>query len=361
MGGRHLKDSIVTETATRIFTDLADPQTINRAKDATWKTELWSKLSDAGLPLAWVPEHLGGAGAEASDGFELARIAGQFASPIPLSETLLAGWLLAQADLNCPSGRMSVAPCRPADHVGLSANGKLVGRARRVPFARDSAHLAVLIESAGGLRVALVKTSDCVLSDGRSLAGDAVNDVTFDNVAPVAIKSASAALDRSKLMMMGAVVRAVETAAALQVILQLSTQYAQERVAFGKPIGKFQAVQHNLAKLAGEASAALTASGSAAEAMAGIGADPARFDEGIYLEAASARIRCAEAATEGAAIAHQVFGAIGFTKEHILHRYTMRLLSWRDDFGNESQWALELGTRIAARGADELWPFMASR
>jgi acyl-CoA dehydrogenase len=356
-----LQDSIVTETATRIFADFADPQTINRAKDSAWKTELWSKLTDAGLPLAWVSEHLGGVGAETSDGFELARIAGQFACSVPLSETLLAGWLLAQADLNCPAGRMSVAPCRPSDHISLSAHGKLVGRARRVPFARDSAYLAVLAEGASAISVALVRTSECSLSDGRSLAGDAVNDVTFDNVTPVAVAAAPKALDHSKLMMMGAVVRAVETAAALQVILQMSTQYAQDRVAFGKPIGKFQAVQHNLAKLAGEASAALTASGSAAEAMASINGDPARFDEGIYLEAASARIRCAEAATEGAAIAHQVFGALGFTKEHILHRYTMRLLSWRDDFGNESQWALELGNRIAAQGADELWPFMASR
>src|SRR5207248_10566106 len=127
-------------------------------------------------------------------------------------------------------------------------------------------------------------------------------------------------------------------------------------VAFGRPIGKFQAVQHHLARLAGETAAALAAAGSAADTIAGTGS----FDDGIFLEAASAKIRCAEAAAEGAAIAHQVHGAIGFTKEHILHRYTLRMLAWRDDFGNESYWAVELGNKIAAGGADEFWPLVAA-
>jgi acyl-CoA dehydrogenase len=116
-------------------------------------------------------------------------------------------------------------------------------------------------------------------------------------------------------------------------------------------------VQQNLARLAGEVAAALAVSGSAADA---IGQESA-FDEAVFLEAASAKIRCAEAATEGAGIAHQVFGAIGFTDEHVLHRYTLRLLAWRDDFGNESYWAAELGRRVAQQGADEFWPLVASR
>ena len=83
------------------------------------------------------------------------------------------------------------------------------------------------------------------------------------------------------------------------------------------------------------------------------------FNDAIFLEAATAaKIRFGRGrAGEGAAIAHQVFGAIGFTSEHILHRYTLRMLAWRDDFGNESHWAEALGQRkIAARGADEFWP-----
>jgi acyl-CoA dehydrogenase len=133
-------------------------------------------------------------------------------------------------------------------------------------------------------------------------------------------------------------------------------RYSNERVAFEKKISKFQAVQHNLAKLAGESAAALAAATSAADAFA-TGAAP----DAAFLEAASAKIRCSEAAEKAAAIAHQVHGAIGFTIEHILHRYTLRALAWRDDFGSESYWAVELGQRVAANGADELWPLVASR
>ncbi|MCG8558673.1 MAG: acyl-CoA dehydrogenase, partial [Hyphomicrobiales bacterium] len=85
------------------------------------------------------------------------------------------------------------------------------------------------------------------------------------------------------------------------------------------------------------------------------------FDAAVFLEVASAKIRVGEAAGEGAAIAHQVHGAIGFTQEHILHRYTRRLWGWRDEFGSESVWAVQLGRRVAAEGADALWPMLAAR
>jgi acyl-CoA dehydrogenase len=75
---------------------------------------------------------------------------------------------------------------------------------------------------------------------------------------------------------------------------------------------------------------------------------------------ATAKIRVGEAATTGSAIAHQTHGAMGFTYEHSLHHGTRRLWSWREEFGNEAVWAMRLGRIIAARGADELWPFIAS-
>jgi acyl-CoA dehydrogenase len=81
----------------------------------------------------------------------------------------------------------------------------------------------------------------------------------------------------------------------------------------------------------------------------------------VFLEIAAAKIRVGEAATEGAGIAHQVLGAIGYTKEHTLHRFTRRLWAWRDDFGSESVWAVKLGNMVAAKGADKLWPMLAER
>lgn len=54
-------ENIVAETTARIFADLADPQTINRAKNGQWKEPLWRALANAGLTLAWVPKQHAGA------------------------------------------------------------------------------------------------------------------------------------------------------------------------------------------------------------------------------------------------------------------------------------------------------------
>ena len=342
-------DHIVADTAARIFADVADPQTINRAKDSGWKAPLWSALEEAGLTLAWVPEHLGGSGASLGEGFAVLGAAGRYAVSLPLAETMLAGWLLARAGIGSPAGTMSIAPVRPHERVQIEG-GRLRGQAV-VPFASDTQHIALLAETT----VALVATGSCRIGEGRNLAGEPAPLVDFSGAE--ALQSGTSSTDTEQFMLIGAAVRAMQTAGALQTILSMSVAYANERVAFERPIGKFQAVQQNLARLAGEAAAALAAAGSAADALA----DRSASQDAVFLEVASAKIRCAEAAAEGSAIAHQVFGAIGFTQEHVLHRFTLRMLGWRDDFGNESWWAAELGRRVARRGADEFWPLVASR
>ena len=348
-------ENIVAETAARIFADLADPQAVNRARDGEWKAPLWRALSEAGLPLAWASEAQGGA--SLADGFAILGAAGRYAVPVPLAETLLAGWLLARAGIEAPTGAMSVAPARPRDRVTLNADGTLSGLCRGTPFARDCEYIAVLAEGGKSAVVALVKIADCRLSESENLAGEPSDGVRFECVKPIRSAPAPAGLDQSSLMLMGATVRSVQSAGALETILAMSVAYANERVAFERPIGKFQAVQQNLARLAGETAAALAAAGSAADTIATFD----KFDDTVLLEAASAKIRTGEAAAEGARIAHQVHGAIGFTNEHVLHRFTLRLLSWRDDFGSESHWASALGSVIAARGANQFWPMLAAR
>jgi len=351
---------IVAETAARIFADLADPQTVNHASDSDWKLPVWNALAGAGLTLAWVGQEHGGGGADLADGFALIGVAGRFAAPIPLAETLLAGWLLARARISSPAGPMTIAPVRPGERIDLNADGTLSGRARGVPFAQDASHIAVCAQAQNASWIALVDASACRIARGRNLAGDALDAVTFDGVKPIQLACAppeATELDSTPLMLMGAAARAVATAGALEAILALTLRHADERIAFERPIAKFQAVQHSLARLAGEVAAAMTAAGSAADtlAQASIG------DDAAFLEVAAAKIRTAQAAQEGAAIAHQIHGAIGFTREHILHRFTLRMLAWRDDFGNESQWAAALGNRVAVRGAEELWSLLASR
>jgi alkylation response protein AidB-like acyl-CoA dehydrogenase len=275
----NIAGNLIADATRRIFRDLGDPQAINAAKDESWRAPLWKALEEAGLTRAWVPEPLGGAGASIAEGFEILRISGEYAVAVPLAETLVAGWALARAGREVPTGELRL------DLPGKNDPG------------------------------------------------------------------------REPVMLMGAAARAMQMAGALQSILDRSVAYAKERVAFERPIGGFQAVQHNLARLAGETAAALAAAGSAADAIA---TEPS-FNDAVLLEVASAKIRVGEAAETGSAIAHQVHGAIGFSREHVLHRYTRRLWAWRDDFGPESHWALRLGEQVAARGADALWPALAGR
>jgi acyl-CoA dehydrogenase len=183
-----------------------------------------------------------------------------------------------------------------------------------------------------------------------NLAGEPRDTLAFDR-APV-VASAPSEVDGAALLRLGAFARAAQMAGALEFALAEAVRYASERVQFGRPIGKFQAIQQQMAGLAIEVAAA----GAAAEVAA------AALDRGDgTFEVAAAKVRVGEAAGRVAAIAHQVHGAIGFTQEHSLHFATRRLWAWRSEFGGIAHWAEAIGRQAAARGADRLWPYLASR
>jgi alkylation response protein AidB-like acyl-CoA dehydrogenase len=313
-----------------------------------WPNALWAALEESGLPLAWVPDDLGGAGATMADGFAVLRVAGRFAVPAPLAETLMAGWLLARAGISVPTGPITVAPVHADGHITLRDDGRLAGRARRVPFARSAGHIAVLAHRGGDPMVALVAAAGLLISQSTSLAGEPSDEVSFDAAVPVAVRPVG--IDQDRLVTFGAAARLQQMAGALEKILEQSVQHALDRTQFGRPIAKFQAIQHNLATLAGEVAAASAAADAAAEACSG--------PEIGLAEVAIAKVRGGEAAGTGAAIAHQVHGAMGFTYEHSLHHATRRLWAWREEFGNEAAWAQRLGRMVAAHGADRLWQFI---
>jgi acyl-CoA dehydrogenase len=146
--------------------------------------------------------------------------------------------------------------------------------------------------------------------------------------------------------LLGALTRAALISGALDRTLQMSVDYANARIQFGKPIAKFQVIQHALACFAEEAAAVNCAVQAAATATdAGNG----------EFEIASAKLRANAAASIAHATAHQVHGAIGFTREYPLHRWTRRLLTWSCEFGTERHWSEFLGRLVAARGAQNLW------
>ena len=347
-------ESLIVDTTVRIFQDHADPRTVNARGDEGWQAGLWSALEDMGLTRTWVPERLGGAGAEVLDAFEVLRVAGRFAVAVPLAETLVAAWMLAEAGIEVPPGRLAIAPARPGE-VLSSGNGALSGIARTVPFAREADHLVVITGEGDGREVVLLAPASVRIAPGVSIAGEPRD--TMDLGGARALAAAPLPPGAIGPLELGAAVRSMQMAGALQAILDLSVEYAGERIAFERPIAKFQAVQHNLARLAGEVAAANAAANAAASAVA---AGAAGHPDARFIEVAAAKVRAGAAGHEGSMIAHQTHGAIGYTREHVLHRFTHRLWSWRDDFGAETYWAAELGRRFAAAGADRLWPTLTA-
>ncbi|HEX9212502.1 MAG TPA: acyl-CoA dehydrogenase family protein, partial [Bradyrhizobium sp.] len=223
-------DNIVVETAEKIFADLADPQTINNDKKNSWQAPLWQALSEAGLPLSWVPDDLGGSGASLADGFALLNAAGRFAVSVPLAETMLAGWLLAQAKIASPEGEMTVLPASPKDRITLDAEGALSGRVRGVPFAKAAKHFAVLAHGKDGVSIALVDASKGRIESGLNVGYDHSDTVTLDKVQPVTIKPAPKNFDQTTLMLIGGVARSLQIAGALEAMLDISVRYSNERV-----------------------------------------------------------------------------------------------------------------------------------
>ena len=345
--------SLLSDTVTRLFTDLVTKELIEAAEKGTWPDKLWRALEEGGLTLPLVSEDAGGAGGTWLDAHVVIRAAGRFAAPVPIAETIIAAWLLTRAGLQVPFGAITLAPVRRAERLTLrhAGEGVLVdGRVTRVPWGRDAGHVVAVGDLDGRPTVVLIARSLATIEEDRSLALEPRDTLVFRDARAVAAAPAAVAADA--IQQFGAMARAAQMAGALESCLVQSVRYATERKQFGRPIGSFQAIQQNLAVLAGHVAAAGIAAESAFRAAE---RGDARF------EVAVAKVRVGEAAGVGAGIAHQTHGAIGFTYEHSLHFATRRLWSWRAEFGSESRWAIELGRRVATRGADNLWNDLTER
>jgi acyl-CoA dehydrogenase len=345
--------SLLGDTVTRLFTDLATKELIESAEKGAWPEKLWRALEEGGLTLPLVPEDAGGAGGTWLDAHVVIRAAGRHTAPVPLAETIIAGWLLGRAGLEVPFGAITLAPVHADERLSLARSGGAVtvsGRATRVPWGRDAGHVVTVGELDGRATVALIARGGATVEADKNLALEPRDTLVFREARAVACAPADVPADA--IYLYGAMARAAQMAGALESCLEQAVRYATERKQFGKPIGNFQAIQQNLAVMAGH----VAASGIAAEsAFRAAERGDARFDVAV------AKIRVGEAAGIGAGIAHQTHGAIGFTYEHSLHFATRRLWSWRAEFGSESAWARQLGRAVAARGADALWSDLTAR
>lgn len=138
-----------------------------------------------------------------------------------------------------------------------------------------------------------------------------------------------------------AILLAAAIAGAGERALEMAVAYANDRVQFGKPIGKQQAVQQNLALMAEHVIAVRLATELAA---ADFQADD--MDGGTAMKAAVAKATASALAPRIANAAHAAFGAMGIGMEHDLQLYTRRLHQWRAEGGSESFHARTLGAAV---------------
>ena len=308
-----------------------------RARSGEWLPELWAEFEDMGLPLALLSEAHGGFGLDPADQGEALRLLGSHAVPLPVAETMGANRLLGAAGLPLAEGPAGLAR---ADDLKLE-NGQLSGTVARVPWGEQLDCLALAV---GDTLYRVPRAGWTVAEPGLALNFQPRPTLKVDWAA-----DASAPLPHCPLTE-GATLRAFQIAGALAAALDMTVEHTGTRVQFGKTLSKFQAVQHELAKLAGEVACATAAADLAAEALA----------RGDVLGVAAGSLRAREAAGTGASIATQMHGAIGFTREHRLHLFTTSLWTWRDEFGGQVMWAKLLGGAARDAGGAGYWPMVTA-
>jgi acyl-CoA dehydrogenase len=346
--------NIIFQQADRLFQEHANKDVLAAADGGQWPAALWEVIENAGLLLALVPEEAGGVGLALTDAASLIRRGAYHAVPAPLAETMLGNQLWVQAGGEPLIGAVTLAPVTPGDRLRLirdASGAVLKGLARHVPWGFQAANILALAETEGGeaflclvpgyFTQSNVRRRNIAFEPRENLAFDGV-PIADDQVNPVPVQLAS-----NGLLPLMAAIRVQQMVGGMERCLDHALTYANERVQFGRPIGKFQAIQHMLAIATGHFAAASAAADAVLESQ--------RLGDDV-LAIAIAKSRVGEAAGQVAAICHQVHGAMGFTQEHPLHFVTRRLWSWRDECGAEAYWQEWIGRRICQQGGESLWP-----
>ncbi|MBT3990820.1 MAG: acyl-CoA dehydrogenase [Rhodospirillaceae bacterium] len=343
---------LLAQTVTRLFGDLATTQVIAAAEAGQWPDELWHALTENGLTQPLIPAAQGGVGATWSDIYTIIRAVGYYQAPIPLAETITAGWLLSESRLKVPDGPLGLA----GNFTGTlfqddQDNWRLDGSLARVAWGNHVKQCVVSADFAGQQMIVTIPLAGSSIETGHNVAGEPRDKITLSRQV-VQAALAPDRLGKNASALYGAMIRAAQIAGAAERALEEAIAYANVRVQFGSPLSKFQAIQQNLAQMACETAAV----GTAAE-MAFYAASKGPAEASI----AAAKIRAGEAGGLVASTAHQVLGAIGFTREHSLNFASRRIWSWRTEFGSASYWAEKLGRLTIERGSDNLWADLTAR
>ncbi len=351
---------LIADSVERLFNDHVTPQVLTQFDAGVPAHALWQQLVEHGLPQALVAPVSDDNAATWLDVSPVLRGVGYWQAPVPLNETLLAGLLLSRAGIEVPEGALTVLQAGAATELELTAAGVLNGRCANVPWAR-SCRWAAVADDKGRVALVDLRQAQVSVEAGSNFAGEERDALQF-SAAPVdALGTLQLADVRQPVWVFGALVRACMLVGALESCLDQAVAYANERVQFGKAIGAFQAIQQQLAHMAGAISAARTATEVALYSASQVMQAEPGSTSSLAFDVAVAKVCAGEAASLATSVAHQVHGAIGFTQEHRLHFATRRLWSWRDEFGSDAHWAQVLGQAAIAAGSEGFWAGLTAR
>ena len=334
------------ELADDMFASIVEPHLHSPTVSLPFSVDAWDLLGEAGLTLLTTPESSGGSGAGLMEASVLLDRAGFHALPAPLAETdLLGAWLLTELG-ETPSGSPSTAVCLDLARSHISADDI---RLPAVPWAAVAEDILIV----GKDFIGYLPLDRATITPVGDLAGENCAVVRFAG-RDLDVTSVSSDL-RMQLRTRGAWARSIQICGALERSLDLAITHVSERHQFGRPIGRFQAVQDLFARSVG----LLTTAKAATAHAATVAAEDGFVSDTTSTATAVAKIQAGRAAVGVSRNVHQAFGAIGFTLDHQLRHFTTRALSWNRDFGTPTEWSTDLGRR-AMRSDGSVWEFAVS-
>ncbi|MET4577380.1 acyl-CoA dehydrogenase family protein [Ottowia thiooxydans] len=318
-----MHEDLFADAVDQLLRDHCSPQVVRNIEAGQSAQALWTQLENAGFADAMVAESGGGAAMGLSQVYGVWSLCGSHALPVPLAETMVARGLLSLAGVTPPAGPIALAEGRVMQDGTLTC---AVVRSGKV------AH-TVLVQHQAGWQLLPMSQADsepaafCLDTRSHWASAQVSNAPSLELALP----------DMLDLRTLQACLTAAQLAGGLMQTFERTLNYANDRTQFGRPIGKFQAIQHQLAVMSEHVFAARMA---AQLGCAGHGMFPDR------LRVAVAKARCSQAALLVAKSSHAIHGAIGFTEEYDLQLMTRRLHAWRQTAGSESYWHAVAGTAL---------------
>lgn len=310
------------EAIENILKDQCAPAVVRTIEAGGSPAALWEAVAGAGFLELLAPESDGGAGLSLAELFPILSLFGRYTVPVPVAQTIVAR-ALADSQMAMPAGMVTLAAAFRREAGGaISCALTPYGMLADFVLASDGDALLLL---------------PCAAAQRQSTGVN--RSLTATLSWPDENSAARAPRGGAMLPAFAAALHAALLSGAMKRVFEMTLQYCNDRVQFGKSLGKFQAVQHQLSVMAEHTAAASIA---AEAAFQGTGKTPS------LLAGAIAKSRTSEAAGLVASIAHALHGAIGVTEEYDLQLLTRRLHEWRMAHGSEAHWNTVVGQHVLA-------------